>query len=285
MKWIAFLLLVLGGSLAAQTKAEQWLYLDNGQVRLGLNLSAGACVGWFSHSHSSNNLLNAYDVGRYLQQAWYGDADGSDWDGKPWNLNPVQGGAWRNEPSEILESSQQQGRHYVRLRPRHWATGQLLNDFTFEQWACLQGGLARLRYVMHYHGSATHKARHQELPALYVGPQLDTLWLADAQGVLGALKPGGRNEYHKLAQPWLIWGRDDRDQSQALGMWCPHAEQVTVFRVRQGNRADCSYAAALRTMALTPGMRYEYNATLAIGSVQQIQQVFSKLNQTASSCK
>ena len=44
--------------------AEHWTYLDNGKVRLGVNLSAGACVGWFSHSHSSYNLLNAYDVGR-----------------------------------------------------------------------------------------------------------------------------------------------------------------------------------------------------------------------------
>jgi len=78
---------------------ENWHYLDNGEVRLGVNLNAGGCIGWFSVSGSQDNLLNAYDVGRYVQQSYYGDEDGSDWNGKPWRYNPVQGGSWKNRAS------------------------------------------------------------------------------------------------------------------------------------------------------------------------------------------
>jgi hypothetical protein len=84
--------------------AENWHYLDNGKVRLGVNLNAGACIGWFSKSGSQDNLLNAYDVGRYVQQSYYGDEDGSDWNGKPWRYNPVQGGSWKNVPAEVMET-------------------------------------------------------------------------------------------------------------------------------------------------------------------------------------
>ncbi|RYZ98611.1 MAG: hypothetical protein EOP47_18930 [Sphingobacteriaceae bacterium] len=52
-------------------------------------------MGWFSHSHSSDNLLNAYDAGRYLQQSYYGDQDGKEsyanfmtmFTGSDWKVN------------------------------------------------------------------------------------------------------------------------------------------------------------------------------------------------------
>jgi hypothetical protein len=105
---------------------EQWTFLDNGHVRLGVNLSAGACVGWFSQSRSRRNLLNASDEGRYLQQSFYGGVDGSKWDVKPRRYNPVQGGSWRREPSVVLESRADKTTFYAKTRPRHWATGALL---------------------------------------------------------------------------------------------------------------------------------------------------------------
>ena len=70
-----------------------------------MNLSAGGAIGWFSASRSGSNLLNTFDHGRYVQQSFYGDADGSDWNGKPWRYNPVQGGSWKNEPAQISRRS------------------------------------------------------------------------------------------------------------------------------------------------------------------------------------
>ena len=71
---------------------QQWEYLDNGIVRIGVDKSRGACIGYFAQSKTRRNLLNNYDEGRFIQQSYYGRPDGSRWNGKPWVYNPVQGG-------------------------------------------------------------------------------------------------------------------------------------------------------------------------------------------------
>lgn len=258
--------------------AEHWTYLDNGHVRLGVNLTAGACVGWFSHSHSSDNLLNAYDVGRYLQQSYYGDKDGSDWNGKPWRYNPVQGGSWKNEPAVVLESREEKNELYAKVQPRHWATGELLKEVTLEQWLRLDGGLARLKFKMTYSGEKEHKPYHQELPALFVKPALDTLAFVGTDGQLTRKQPGFPNEMIRYSEPWLAWlNKDD----SGLGIYCPHSKEATTYRVREGNKGDVSYAAPLQTFALKPGLVFEYEVVLAIGTVEQIRSVFGKLQAMA----
>jgi hypothetical protein len=267
------LLSILFTSLSASA-AERWVYLDNGHVRLGVNLSAGACVGWFSHSHSSDNLLNAYDVGRYLQQSYYGDKDGSDWNGKSWRYNPVQGGSWKNEPAVVLESREEKDELYAKVQPRHWATGAILKEVTLEQWLRLDGGLARLKFKMSYRGEKEHKPYHQELPALFVKPALDRLAFVSTDGQLTRKHPGFPNEMIRYSESWLAWVNA---QDSGLGILCPHAKEATTYRVREGNRGDVSYAAPLQTFALKPGLVFEYEVVLAIGTVEQIRSVFGKL--------
>lgn len=260
--------------------AERWVYLDNDHVRLGVNMSAGACVGWFSHSGSKDNLLNAYDVGRYLQQSYYGDTDGSDWNGKPWRYNPVQGGSWKNEPALVLDSRESPNEIYAKMHPRHWATGALLKEVTLEQWLRLEGGLARLKFKMTYSGEKEHKPYHQELPALFVKPALDTLVYISKDGQLTRKQPGFPNEMIQFSEPWLAWV-DAKDSG--LGIFCPHAKEATCYRVREGNKGDVSYAAPLQTFALKPGLAFEYEVVLAIGNVEQIRSVFGKLREASSS--
>ncbi len=268
-------LLVLLLACSSLQAEEKWAWLDNGQVRLGINLSAGACIGWFSRSGSEDNLLNAYDVGRYVQQSYYGDADGSDWNGKPWRYNPVQGGSWRNEPAVIVESQEGKDELHAKITPRHWATGKLLAEVTMEQWLRLDGGLARLKFKMSYAGEKAHAARHQELPALFVKPALDTLVYTDATQKLQRQQPGFPNEYFRLgAESWIAWVDG---QDSGIGLYMPHADKITAYRVRQGNAADCSYAAPIQTFALKPGLVYEYEAALAIGTLDQLRAVFLNL--------
>ncbi len=83
-----------------------WVYLDNGTVRIGIDKSRGACIGYFGESKTGRNLLNHYDEGRFVQQSYYGQKDGSDWHGKPWVYNPVQGGSWdANSNDNVLGKS------------------------------------------------------------------------------------------------------------------------------------------------------------------------------------
>ncbi|MCB1275675.1 hypothetical protein [Prosthecobacter sp.] len=264
-----FLLLVVPAQAA-----EDWHYLDNGQVRLGVNLNAGACIGWFSKSGSQDNLLNAYDVGRYVQQSYYGDEDGSDWNGKPWRYNPVQGGSWKNAPAEVMATKSDAMSFYAKTKPRHWATGAFTPECVMEEWLRLDGGLARLKFKMTWTGDKEHKARHQELPALFVTPKLDTLVFADANQKLVRKQPGFPNEYIKVGEPWCAWV-DANDHG--LGLFMPHTTQATCYRVRHGNKGDCSYVAPIQTFALKPGLVFEYEVVLTIGSLEEIRAVFAKL--------
>ena len=268
-----FLHVLLWLATTAQA-AEHWTYLDNGHIRLGVNLSAGACIGWFSPSHSSNNVLNAYDVGRYVQQSYYGNEDGSDWNGKPWRYNPVQGGSWKNEPAEVLETKSDANSFYAKTKPRHWATGDFTPECVMEEWLQLDGGLARLKFKMTYTGTEEHKARHQELPALFVMPKFDTLVFAEAEKQLVRKQPGANNEYIRLHEPWCAWV--DKNDS-GVGLFMPHTAQATCYRVRNGNAGDCSYIAPIQTFALKPGLVFEYEVVLALGTTEQIRAVFAKL--------
>ena len=262
---------------------ENWTYLDNGHVRLGVNMSAGACVGWFSQSKSDKNLLNSYDEGRYLQQSYYGDKDGSEWNGQPWRFNPVQGGSWKGVPATVLERTIDKDSIHTKTRPRHWATGADVNDMTMEQWLTLDGGLARLRFKMTCTGATEHKATHQELPALFIQPEYDTLIFCDVSQTawqnapLTKKQPGYPNETVKFSEPWCAWVNKD---GQGIGMFFPHATEATCYRFRGGGKSDCSYIAPIQTFALKPGLVFEYHVVLDIGTPEQIRAVFGKIRST-----
>src|SRR5687768_14915640 len=102
---------------------DDWETIDNGQLRIGVLRSSGAAIGFLAKSGSSRNLLNHFDRGRLVQQSFYGDGDGSDWNGKPWRYNPVQGGDWRGTGSRVTTFRRDGGRIHAVTVPRHWATG------------------------------------------------------------------------------------------------------------------------------------------------------------------
>jgi len=59
-------LLLSGGAFAG------WEYLDSGTIRIGVDRSRGACIGWFGESETKRNQLNHWDEGRFVQQSYYG---------------------------------------------------------------------------------------------------------------------------------------------------------------------------------------------------------------------
>ena len=276
---------------AAVRAQEHWTFLDNGLVRLGVNMDAGGSIGWFSHAHSTANLLNAFDHGRYVQQSYYGDRDGSEWNGKPWRYNPVQGGSWKGVPATVLEKKEGKDSLYVKTKPRQWASGEEVNDAIFEQWLTLEGGLAHLKYRMTFTGSAEHQPTHQELPAVFVTPRCDTLVFCEkgSPAWTGAPltrrqpgPPGAKDGIVKFCEPWAAWVDG---AGQGLGVYFPHADFATTYRVRDTGPGDCSYLAPLRTFALKPGLVFDYEAVLAIGSAEQIRTIFTKLHQRDEAAK
>ena len=263
----------------ADKPAGEWVYLDNGEVRLGVKTSSGATIGHFSAGKSGRNLVNHHDHGRLVQQSYYGRADGSKWAGKPWRWNPVQGGDYVGAAARVLELRVDERAHtlYARTLPKHWATGADLPDVTMEQWVTLLGKLAHVRYGFTYAGKTTHPEADQEILAVFVAPALDTLVRYDGQepwagGELKTSRPGWPNEYHDIGENWAAYVGA---AGAGLGAYVPKATRITAYRYGADGQPDaCSYFAPLARFAVTPGFTFEYDLYLTAGTAAEIRETF-----------
>jgi len=279
-------LLIVFVTCSSSARAEdEWVYLDNDPLHLGVNKTAGACIGFLSAGKDQPNVLNAYDRGRFVQQSYYGDTDGSMWNKTPWRYNPVQGGHWQGKPAQVLEFKSDASSLYSRTRPVHWATGEDLPEMVMEQWIKLEGPLVHLRFRMEYHGTQNHLAHDQEIPAFFVQPEYGTLVLYDGDEPwkgrsLTRRQPGFPNESAKLTERWAAWVND---QDRGVGLYVPETDRVTCYRYGNGavRKDSCSYIAPLKTFALTPGFVWEYEAWMTIGTVAEIRERFQTLHEQA----
>lgn len=273
---------------APEPPKDTWEFLDNGRVRIGVKTSSGAAVGWFSRS-GSRNLLNHFDKGRLVQQSWYGDEDGSVWNKQPWRWNPVQGGDWKGNPARILDLKVDKKQLFARSLGRNWAGCDDVRDAIFEETVRLDGDMAHIRFRFRYTGSRRHQSRHQEIPAVFVEPDLDTLvtytgerpWSGEP---LHRSKPGWPNESRKMTENWAAYVGSD---GSGIGVLVPQATDLTCYRFGDGKaeHGACSYFAPLLQAAIVPGYDFTYDVYLTIGSAEQIRSRFREIQAGKSTRK
>lgn len=256
---------------------SDFVFLENASLKLGLKKSSGAGIGWLSRG-GGPNLLDHYDHGRLVQQSYYGKVDGSKWAEKPWRWNPVQGGDYQGRASEVLALSHTATTLQARIRPRHWATGQLLHDCEMEQRVRLDGGVAIVHFRFRYTGAESHPECDQEVPAVFLHPSLGTLvhyagedpWTG---GRLQRSRPGWPNETRRIPEGWAAYVNDN---GIGVGVSVPIATSLTCYRF--GARPDapsaCSYFAPLVRFAIAPGLDFSYEAALTIGTADEIRSAF-----------
>lgn len=274
-----------------RTKAlAAWAFLTNDSVIIGVDTSRGAGIGYFARRDERRNVLNHFDTGRFVQQSYYGDADGSSWGRQPWRYNPVQGGGYRAEwPAETVTFTRSQDELYARVRPRHWGTGKELPEVVMEEWVRLEGDVARVRFRMTYSGEDHAEVRDQEMPAVFVDFAFDELvtYQGDRPWQHGAVKrtlvaasDPPRNEYLKRDEPWAAWV--EQGTQWGIGVFTPGTTGMTYYRYGGGKRAGpagsrCSYFAPLRKFRLTKGLVVDYEVFLTLGTVEQIRSTFGRI--------
>ena len=289
---LSLILLYAAGSLlcAEQKGKSKWSYLDNGKVRIGVDRSRGACIGFFGESLSKRNLLNIFDAGRYLQQSYYGEKDGTNWNGKPWRYNPIQGGNWQNKPSRLDSFELKPDAFQIKstTTPHHWASDRLCEDMVMKQKIRLDGNLAILDFSMQYEGGDHERARHQEMPALFIDGELKRFfyWKEDQ---LTEASPRILGENGKEGQEGLSLGKSSKawvayvdEKKHGIGLFTPGTTQFTCYRAlgdgKTGpNGSACSYVAPIRTFVLKKGTALKYRIYLTTGSLQEIQSRFASI--------
>lgn len=277
--WMMPLLLAAEPAVKPQPQEK---FLSNGQVKIGLDLSSGGSIFWFSELPEDRNLLNHHDRGRFIQQSYYGEKDGSKWVEKPWMWNPVQGGDYKGKPARVLETKEVTGGIYVKSIPVNWAGGQELDECRMEEWVSLEGNLAKIRFRFTYRGEKEHPPRHQELPAVFMDYALPDLvyYTGDAPWTGAPLKkdsPGWPNESRNIDEEWAGFvGPDGR----GLGIYFPGTRKVTCYRHpgQSGPKGGgCSYFAPIQTLSIKPGFVHDYTIHLTIGTAEEMRARFAEV--------
>ncbi|HOL28263.1 MAG TPA: hypothetical protein PK235_17675, partial [Phycisphaerae bacterium] len=150
------LMLMAGPSLLLAANPEHRMsYLDNGTIRIGVNLNAGGAIAYLSKSGDSTNLVNNWDWGRQIQMSHYSGPvpfapDGKQpfpqWAGLGWN--PVQAGDHFRNPSKVLDHRNEGKTLYVKCIPMQYALDNVPAECVFECWITLQGNTAEVRSRM-----------------------------------------------------------------------------------------------------------------------------------------
>lgn len=267
-----------------EKEARSWAYLDNGIIRIGVDKSRGAAIGYLALSATQRNLLNHHDEGRFIQQSYYGDPDGSMWAKKSWVYNPVQGGSYKGEDAKTLDFRSTEKELYAKVEPLHWASAKPCPEAIMQEWITLDGPIAKIRMRLDYTGPTQQRKAHQEMPAMFVDYALPHLMFElDGKLVKHAPKNLGADmapENIRYTGSWLAFVDD---KNFGIGIHTPGTKEAVTYR-HKGNGTTgptgsaCSYVAPVRTMQLEKATVVDYELFLTIGTLEEIRERFAKLD-------
>jgi hypothetical protein len=296
----SFLLLAVGSAdaVARHGQSNVSSALDNGTVRVGIDLGAGGSISYLSQSGSSYNLVNIRDKGRYIQQSYYAGQDlDRTWEGQyrlwsPWAWNPIQGGDTYGNPSPVLAWSNNGRTIYVKTRPLLWDMRGETCQCDFETWITLEGRTVRVRNELTTFRTDSRwrvTTRPQELPAVYA--------IADLNRVLTytGRRPFRGDSLTQIADTpsfWEQWAGTEHwaacvnQQNFGFGVYSPQRSTFTggLYGSTRGGERDNStcYLSPLGWAALGKTSTYSYGYFLTVGSLDEIRQDVYELNRRLS---
>ena len=282
---LALSVIVIGFHAAVRTEgADELLFLENAQVKLGIDRQRGASITWLEWKEYPKNAVNVFDPGRLIQQSYYsgqgidrtGEGQSRAW--SPWPWNPIQGGgvgSWarvldfqRTEPATL----------YSETVPKLWDMPNEEADARMLQWSrfepempdvlCVQCEFRSLRSAADRWGPS--RPRHQEIPACYFTRNFER-----CKSYLGNQR--WRDEVQAPGPPW---GKADPPRKamavfeasgQGIGIFSPAATQPWNFGPHGTKITDdphggpCMHVAPLDTAALEPQSAYRFRYWMVVG--------------------
>ena len=168
----------------AQQPPPRMTFLDDGEVRVGMDLALGGAVTFISSKDHPGNIINSADLGRQIQMSHYsgpwplevGDKKPNPmWAGLGWN--PIQTGDCYMNPSKVIEHRNDGKVLYIKCIPMQWPLNNVPGDCIFETWTTLEGPVIHMRYRCTNQRSdkTAYRPCSQELPAVYTISTLSRL--------------------------------------------------------------------------------------------------------------
>lgn len=284
---LCFIWVLHSAQAYAQTAAPTNVkYLDNGRIRLGIDLNLGGAITYISLSGSSVNLINSFDWGRQIQMSNYsgpvpfvpnGKPPRPDWAGLGWN--PIQSGDCYGNRSKVTLFKNYGKEIVVRCVPMQWPLNNEPGECEFECRLSLDGYTVKVsNALLNRRSDKTQWAgRDQELPAVYTnGPWYKVVtYTGDAPFTYGTLT------YPPVQFPWTGWNATENwaalidDKGFGLGIYEPgliHFIGGFAGKPGSGGPKDgpTGYIAPLHVEILDYNITYRYNYTLIVGTLENI---------------
>lgn len=265
-------------------------FIDNGTIKLGVDLNLGGSITYLSKSNTDQNLVNSWDFGRQIQMSYYSGpvpfVAGEKQPKENWKFigwNPIQVGDAFGNGSKLLEHKNDGRSLYVKCVPMHWPLENVPGECTYECWLELEGAAvhARCRIVNDRPDHTQWPARGQELPAVYTnGPWYRLMsYTGDAPFTGAAVS---RIEHPFTAQsPWASylatehWAALVDDDNFGVGVYNPDVVRFSggfAGKTGKGGAHDnpTGYIAPHGQEILDWNITHEYRYDLIVGSLDDI---------------
>lgn len=285
MKTIKHLLLLLC-VVYSSTAIGQPITLNNGVIKIQLDLSSGGAISYLSDAGNSYNVVNIHDKGRYIQQSYYNGqqinrtAAGQHPNYSPWNWNPIQAGDVYGNTAQIVTYSATSSQLYVKTRPKLWDMNNELCQCYFETWVTLEGTAAKVRNKLTTFQTDniwTPQPSHQELPAVYTRGDLYKLYSYQGSS---PWTQGALTQTNNSGPPWVYWTNNElwaalvNSNNWGVGVYNANATQYvggfsgSIGGGPTGN--STGYFSPLRTITLSKNGTFEYEYYLILGNLTDI---------------
>lgn len=283
------LALVLPAACLVEAGAEDRMsYLDNGQVKVGVDLNLGGAITYLAKA-GGENIVNNFDHGRQIQLSFYSGPvpysagekhPAPHWEHLGWN--PIQAGDDFKHGSRVLKHRNDGHGLYVKCVPLQWPLDGVEAECTFESWLELDGitvkGRARLNNARSDHRQ--YPARLQELPALYANAPYHrvTSYMGANPFANEAPEPAPAPQGK---HPWSSWRGTEQwaalldDHGQGIGLITPGRVWFTGgFAGTSGPNdtrgASTGYLAGQAQEVMDHDIVYDYKYEVVTGSLDEI---------------
>ena len=297
-----------GGSTAPASPPveipSQMVYLDNGVIRVGLNMDYGGSVTYLSAAGSKTNLVNNYDLGRQIQYSFYswpipynppGTTTHPVWKDMGWD--PIQTGDVYGYGSKVTTWKRDGNKVTFTGIPLQWAMKNVPCECRVESTVELSGiGLVlKHRFINARTDQFDLLARGQNFGGGFVnGEFYKAVSYSGTEpftnGPLTRLTlPGPKGDYEPV---WFFgserWAALENDAGLAVGVWTPDhfLFNATHYGERHGGEFE-SHAGTIATNrweVLDRNIVIDFMQVVMLGSAEQIRQyVYQQLQPTANS--
>ena len=278
--------IAFAGSQPSTNSGESMSYLDNGVVRLGVDLNLGGTVTYMSASGSTSNLINNFDWGRQIQMSHYagpvpfapnGKQPIKRWKDLGWN--PVQAGDCCGNRSQVTDHRNVGQTIYVKCIPMQWPLENEPGECEFECWFRLVGPTVQVRCRLTNHRSdkTQYRGRVQELPALYTnGPWYRLMsyrgerpFTGDALSEIPGHFPWGQ------WQATENWAALVNVEGWGLGIWEPGAYAffggfIGTNHVGKTQDLSAGYITPSQIEIVDHNIEYDFSYVLILGKLEAI---------------